>query len=236
MEPSLSNGAAAETAEINAESLTPIIAVTANKITAKAATTTIGNGAGKSTLLECVCGIQRATSGTIIGIEDFNKSVGYISQNFIYFLDLSVYENLLYFDNLYEVSNQRIEEVIDLCFLREKKNFIVKKLSGGYKQLLSLAIALLHEPKFLILDEPTSAMDPMFRQSFWQVIHSYNDNGGTVLVVTHFIEEVLECTKLIVLSKGTIVYDNDITNIAKEKNIQKIMQIIKEKTEGMYYG
>lgn len=194
------------------------------------------NGAGKSTLLECVCGIQRATSGTIIGIEDFNKSVGYISQNFIYFLDLSVYENLLYFANLYEVSNQRIEEVIDLCFLREKKNFIVKKLSGGYKQLLSLAIALLHEPKFLILDEPTSAMDPMFRQSFWQVIHSYNDNGGTVLVVTHFIEEVLECTKLIVLSKGTIVYDNDITNIAKEKNIQKIMQIIKEKTEGMYYG
>ena len=137
---------------------------------------------------------------------------------------------------MYEVSNQRIEEVIDLCFLREKKNFIVKKLSGGYKQLLSLAIALLHEPKFLILDEPTSAMDPMFRQSFWQVIHSYNDNGGTVLVVTHFIEEVLECTKLIVLSKGTIVYDNDITNIAKEKNIQKIMQIIKEKTEGMYYG
>ena len=194
------------------------------------------NGSGKSTLLECILGIQKITDGKIVGIKNFDANVGYVSQNFSHFLDLTVMENMLYFANLYNIDDGRIEEVLKLCYLTEKKNLIVKKLSGGYKQLLSLAIALLHNPKFLILDEPTSAMDPMFRMHFWEIVHDYNHKGGTAFIVTHFGEEVLECSRLIILSKGVITYNEDIKTISKEKNLQQIIEIIKQNTDGLYYG
>lgn len=194
------------------------------------------NGSGKSTLLECILGIQKPSCGEIIGLDNFKEEIGYVSQNFSHFLDLTVLENVLYFANLYDINQERVEEVLNICFLSERKSFIVKKLSGGYKQLLSLAIALLHKPKFLILDEPTSAMDPMFRTCFWKIVHDFNKGGGTVLIVTHFSEEILECSRLIILSKGQVSYDKDILSLCKSKNISKIIEIIKENTDGLYYG
>lgn len=182
------------------------------------------NGAGKTTLIELICRVKSADSGEIIinGIpltdkkakNDIKRTIGYMPQSLSLFNDLTVEENLGYLSEIYDMSKERVEETIKLCNLTEMRKKLAKNLSGGYKQLLSLAGAILHKPKFLILDEPTSAMDPIFRQNFWKIIHSCNEDGATVLVITHYMEELLECDNFACLSNGVIVYDGKVKDVA----------------------
>jgi len=179
------------------------------------------NGSGKSTLIEIICGIKKANSGEVFfkGLNVFNKknkiktnkSLGYMPQNFILYQDLTVFENLSYVASVYSLKNKdRVNEVLKECFLEDNKNVLAGNLSGGYKQLLSMASAMLYSPEFLILDEPTSAMDPIFRKRFWQVIKNLNQNGTTILLITHYIEELLECDNFLCLSKGKIKYSGSV--------------------------
>ena len=169
------------------------------------------NGSGKSTLVDLVCGVKTFDSGEILinGISNKDKKmrnqikylIGYMPQNICLFNDLTVEENLKYLSAIYKLDTD-IDALLEQCYLKDHRKTLTNNLSGGYKQLLSLASALIHSPKFLILDEPTSAMDPVFRRNFWKIIKNYNKDGNTILVITHYLEEILECKHFACLSEG----------------------------------
>ncbi|MBQ4558543.1 MAG: ABC transporter ATP-binding protein [Clostridia bacterium] len=195
------------------------------------------NGAGKSTLLEIVSGVKSADSGQIFvnDIDIFDKKarylvkkiLGYMPQTFGLFHDLTVEENLKYLCAIYNIDDtkQRVEELLELCYLTKKRKVLSRNLSGGYKQLLNLAGALVHSPKLLILDEPTSSMDPIFRKDFWKIIKKCNKEGMTILLITHHIEELLECDTFACLANGKIVFDDKV-KLFKEKGFIDVDQII----------
>lgn len=205
------------------------------------------NGSGKSTLIELICGVKKFDSGEIFingtsledkkGLNKIRFEFGYMPQHFSLFNDLTVRENLEYMQSVYLVANNsRIDDILKLCFLEDKQTMLAKNLSGGYKQLLSLASSLLHQPKLLILDEPTSAMDPLFRKQFWSVIHKLNKEGTTIFVTTHHMEEIFECQRLDCLANGKIVFSEKVEELfgqGKSTTIEEILKkyILKDKYE-----
>ncbi len=194
------------------------------------------NGAGKSTLIEIICGVKKLDKGDIF-ISDINIAerkrnkeikalIGYMPQSFALFNDLTVKENLGYLCAVYGLDEKvRISEVIKTCNLVGKENVLASNLSGGYRQLLSLAGAIIHQPKILILDEPSSAMDPLFRKEFWKIIKKYRKNGATVLLITHHMEELNECDSFALLKEGKIAIDKSVKEYAKNGliNIDKLL-------------
>jgi ABC-2 type transport system ATP-binding protein len=149
-------------------------------------------------------------------------------QNFSLFNDLTVKENLEYLYSVYELNNfSVIQETIDKCFLSGKEQITAKNLSGGYRQLLSLAGSIMHNPRLLILDEPTSAMDPLFRSQFWNIIYSYNERGTAVLVTTHYMEEILNCKRFLCLASGRIIHKNDVENIFENGKFRSVDEMLK---------
>ncbi len=196
------------------------------------------NGSGKSTLIEIICGIKKANSGSVHILNEsiknskerknIKKSIGYMPQHFCLFNDLTVKENLIYMASIYELQNKDIvNEILETCYLTEVQNYLAKNLSGGYKQLLSLAVAIIHNPKLLILDEPTSAMDPLFRKRFWKIIKNYNQTQHTaVLVTTHYMEEIFECNNIMFLSAGKIIHSNSVSNIFENGKFKTINDVL----------
>lgn len=194
------------------------------------------NGAGKSTLIELLCGVRRPDSGQIFldGKELRHRSdsdrrpVGYMPQQGALFPDLTVRENLCYLGTVYNIQNltERAEKTEALCFLADKSHMLWKNLSGGYRQLASLAAAILHEPKLLILDEPTSAMDPLFRRQFWQIIHRLKETDTTVLVSTHHVEEIIECDRMLVLSEGVIIHSTEVSEMYENGRFQSVDEVL----------
>lgn len=192
------------------------------------------NGAGKSTLIELVCGVKKIDSGKIylnnLDIESKQNKLpikfvfGYMPQSFSLFNDLTVSENLRYLCSVYKLDEEKeVKRVLKLCKLEEVSNVLASHLSGGYRQLLSLAGALIHSPKLLILDEPTSSMDPLFRKNFWKII---KDCDSTILVITHYMEELLKCDSFACLSNGKIVYDGKLSSFKsfQDLDIETILE------------
>lgn len=196
------------------------------------------NGSGKSTLIEIICGIKKANSGNVYILnksitnarerKNTKKTIGYMPQHFCLFNDLTVKENLLYMASIYELQKENVvNEIIEKCYLKEVENYLAKNLSGGYKQLLSLASAIIHNPKLLILDEPTSAMDPLFRKRFWKIIKYYNKTQNTtVLVTTHYMEEIFECDNIMFLSAGKIIHSNPVNQIFENGKFKTINEVL----------
>lgn len=185
------------------------------------------NGAGKSTLIECVCGVKTFDKGQIL-INDINvldkknrKSVknmiGYMPQAFSMFNDLTIEENLAYLCAIYGVDEKEcVEKAINRCYLNKHRKTLAKNLSGGYRQLLSMASAIIHNPKFLILDEPTASMDPIFRRQFWKIVNDCRNNDTTVLVITHYMEELVECDNFVCLADGNVAFEGTVSDFKKE--------------------
>lgn len=206
---------------------TPVLKGVSFKLTQGEKKALIGvNGSGKSTLIEIICGVKKESTGSVDGIINDCKNFGYMCQSFSLFADLTVRGNLEYFALIYGVDKSRIDEVINMCFLTEKQNYLCCNLSGGYKQLTSLAVAILHKPKLLILDEPTSAMDPLFRDKFWKIIDLYSALGNAILIITHYIEEVEKCDSIMVLSDGKIIFDKSVQETFKEGQKLSIAELI----------
>ncbi len=195
------------------------------------------NGAGKTTLIELICGVKPFDFGKIY-LQDndisnkskrkfLKKLIGYMPQTFSLFNDLTVKENLGYLCSVYNLPVNKANEIINLCNLQNHRDILAKNLSGGYRQLLSLSSAIIHSPKILILDEPTSAMDPIFRRKFWEIIDYCRENGMTIFVITHFLEELLECDSFICLSQGEIKFDGKVKDFKKNGfiDIKKIVKI-----------
>lgn len=120
-----------------------------------------------------------------------------------------------------------MDKIIDECGLKDFSKTLAKNLSGGYKQLLSMAIAMIHSPDIIILDEPTSAMDPIFRKKFWEITNNYRKQGKMVLLITHYLEELLQCDSFVCLSDGKICFDGKVENF-KEKGLLNIEKVLEE--------
>ena len=185
------------------------------------------NGVGKTTLIECICGIKKIDGGDIVmdgkdlsdrkAQKEIKKHFGYMPQSFGMMNDLTVRENLGYLSAIYGLEKGRVEEVEEICGLTAQAKVLARNLSGGYRQLLSMACAMIHEPAFLILDEPTVAMDPLFRQNFRKIVEGCREKGATVLFITHYYEELSQCDSFACLADGRIAYDGSPVDAAKQE-------------------
>ncbi len=175
------------------------------------------NGAGKSTTIRMLCGLLQSTGGTArVGGFDVNAepdkvkaTIGYMSQRFSLYEDLTVVENINFYGRVYGLSSTAIEArkkwVLEIANLNGRENSITGTLSGGWKQRLALGCAVLHEPRIVFLDEPTSGVDPVMRRKFWELINDLSSQGVTVLVTTHFLEEAEYCNDIILINAGKII-------------------------------
>jgi len=175
------------------------------------------NGAGKSTTIRMLCGLLRPTEGRaqVAGYdvgrdpEQVRQHIGYMSQKFSLYNDLKVIENLRLFAGLYSVPAKELRDRIDwalqMANLKGRENLITRTLPGGWKQRLALGCAVLHRPPIVFLDEPTSGVDPITRRQFWDLIHQMAQEGVTVFVTTHYMEEAEYCNRLALIFRGRIV-------------------------------
>ena len=173
------------------------------------------NGSGKTTSFRMLLGLLSPTEGhaTVLGYDTYRQAeqvrarVGYMSQKFAIYDDLTVWENLQFYGGVYGITDKaRIDETIALVGLSDHKKTITRELSGGWRQRLALGIALVHSPKLLFLDEPTSGVDPTARRAFWDLIYNLADRGVTVLVTTHYMDEAEQlCDRIAILDEGKII-------------------------------
>jgi drug efflux transport system ATP-binding protein len=175
------------------------------------------NGAGKSTTIRMLCGLLAPTSGTaaVAGVdiaanpEAVKRRIGYMSQRFSLYNDLTVEENIRFFGGVYGLSDrelgERQREAVHLAGLDGRERLLTRELSGGWKQRLALGCAMLHRPGIVFLDEPTGGTDPISRRLFWDVINGLAQEGTTVLVTTHYLDEAEYCNELVLMHAGRIV-------------------------------
>ena len=175
------------------------------------------NGAGKSTTIRMLCGLLKPSAGRamVAGYdvsrdpEAVRQNIGYMSQKFSLYNDLTVMENLRLFAGLYSVPakelSSRIEWALEMADLKGQENLLTRTLPGGWKQRLALGCAVLHRPPIIFLDEPTSGVDPISRRRFWDLVHQMAQDGVTVFVTTHYMEEAEYCNRLALIFRGKIV-------------------------------
>jgi len=175
------------------------------------------NGSGKSTTIRMLCGILAPSSGDakVAGFdvntepEKIKEAIGYVSQRFSLYGDLTVEENLWFFGRIYQlpfkILRQRIEEVMKMTGLDKWRNFIAGNFSGGWKQRLAVANGILHRPKILFLDEPTSGIDPLSRRALWEILYELADQGVALFVTTHYMEEAERCNEIAFISQGKLL-------------------------------
>ena len=175
------------------------------------------NGCGKSTTIRMLCGLLEPTSGDIEVLghklpqdaEVVKRSIGYMTQKFSLYEDLSVVENLDFLAAVHGLAGakkkQRLDEMYERYHLGNLKKQIAGTMSGGQKQRLALAGSVLHEPELLLLDEPTSAVDPQSRRDFWDALFDLSEAGTTLLVSTHYMDEAERCHRLAILDRGRLV-------------------------------
>ena len=172
------------------------------------------NGCGKTTAIRMLTELLKPSAGEVEVLgrklprdaEKLRLNIGYMTQNFSLYNDLTVKENLQFVAKIYGVSGQarrkRIDELLDIYGLEKRKNQMAGSMSGGQRQRLGLSAATLHKPELLFLDEPTSAVDPENRREFWEQLFDLSDQGTSILVSTHYMDEAERCHKLAILDTG----------------------------------
>ncbi|MCB1214061.1 MAG: ATP-binding cassette domain-containing protein [Deltaproteobacteria bacterium] len=175
------------------------------------------NGAGKSTTIRMLCGILEPSGGTatvagydvLSSPEAIKKSIGYVSQKFSLYSDLTVRENLIFFGKIYGLNKKELQarqaEVVQFTGLFPYQDYLAGTLSGGFKQRLALANALLHKPRILFLDEPTAGVDPLSRRDLWEILYQLAEQGVALFVTTHYMEEAERCNQIAFISQGELL-------------------------------
>jgi len=175
------------------------------------------NGAGKSTTIRMLCGLLTPTAGrgSVNGLdiatrpEEIRRVIGYMSQKFSLYDDLTAEENIDFFAGMYGVPREQREErkryALEMANLTERRRAMTRTLSGGWKQRLALGCAILHDPPVLFLDEPTSGVDPIARQAFWDLIREFSKTGHTVFVSTHYMDEAEYCHRVALMYRGKVI-------------------------------
>ena len=195
------------------------------------------NGAGKSTTLRMLCGILEPSEGggTVLGIdlardpERIKSVIGYMSQKFSLYDDLTVVENLIFYARVYEVSgaqrSTRMARMIQLADLAGRESQLAGTLSGGYRQRLALACALVHSPRLIFLDEPTAGVDPVSRRNFWGLIRRLADQGTTIMVTTHYMDEAELCDSLGFIYQGKLIAQGSPAVIKSETFRRPVIEV-----------
>lgn len=198
------------------------------------------NGAGKSTTIRMMCGILSPTSGngTVAGFdiitqpELIKENIGYMSQRFSLYEDLTVEENIAFYAGVYRLPadkrKERMEWVISMAGLADRRTSKAGELSGGWKQRLALGCAILHEPPVIFLDEPTSGVDPLSRRKFWKLIRSMAAHGITVFVTTHYMDEAEFCDRLAMIYRGELVAVGTPLELKQQRSINGILPSLEE--------
>ncbi len=175
------------------------------------------NGSGKSTTIRMLCGLLQSTSGTasVAGFDintapdEIKKNIGYMSQKFSLYDDITCMENIRFWGGIYGLSDAKIEErgkwAIAIAGLEGREQSLPRDLPGGFKQRLALGCAMLHEPKVVFLDEPTGGVDPIMRRRFWDLIRQLAEEGTTVFVTTHYLDEAEYCNRIMLIHAGKII-------------------------------
>ena len=172
------------------------------------------NGSGKTTTIRMLLGLLEPTEGraTVLGYDAFRQSeqvrarAGYMSQKFALYDDLTVLENLTFYGGVYGIRDRRqIEATLELVGISDHKSELTRGLSAGWRQRLAFGIALVHQPKLLFLDEPTSGVDPNARRSFWDLIYQLAATGVTILVTTHYMDEAEYCERVGIMRDGRLL-------------------------------
>ena len=197
------------------------------------------NGSGKSTTIRMLCGLLTPTEGNanVLGTEIpgdaslLKPKIGYMTQKFSLFGDLTVFENLQFIAEIYSYPRAeraaRIEELLEEYDLVQQRKQFAGTMSGGQKQRLALACAVLHHPDLLLLDEPTSAVDPQSRRDFWAILFRLAQSGTTIMVSTHYMDEAERCHRLAILDRGVKVADGTPQDLQNETGMH-IIEVIAE--------
>jgi ABC-2 type transport system ATP-binding protein len=187
------------------------------------------NGSGKTTTIRMLCGllVPDGGEGECIGLDIIRQAplirrhVGYMTQKFSFYEDLTVFENLDFVASVYEMKNRRaaVEDIMNRMGLADRRDQLAGQLSGGWKQRLALAACVLHQPKLLLLDEPTAGVDAKARREFWDLIHDMAGEGLTVLVSTHYMDEAERCNRIVYLGNGRIIVQGDAEEVSRQSNL-----------------
>lgn len=182
------------------------------------------NGSGKTTTIRMICGLLKITegSGTCLGFDikkesaEIKARTGYMTQKFSFWSDLTIRENIEFVGRLYQLPNLRkkVDETLEGLGLQDRQKQLAGALSGGWKQRMALAALTMHEPRLLLLDEPTAGVDPQARRDFWDEIHRLTSQKGvTALVSTHYMDEAERCDKVVYLANGMKVTEGTVQQI-----------------------
>lgn len=187
------------------------------------------NGSGKTTFIRMLCGLLRPDdgSGTCLGFdvrtqsEQIKLQVGYMTQRFSFYEDLSIRENLDFVARMYGIPHRKsaVRDSVDKLGLAGRQNQLAGELSGGWKQRMALAACLIHNPKLLLLDEPTAGVDPKARRDFWEQIHELAADGLTFLITTHYMDEAEQCSRLAYIAYGKLLANGTVGDVIAQAGL-----------------
>src|SRR5580693_8314338 len=187
------------------------------------------NGSGKTTTIRMLCGLLRADegTGTCLGYdvrtqsEEIKRETGYMTQKFSFWEDLSIRENLEFVARIYGLDDRKakVDATLQRLGLVKRQQQLAGHLSGGWKQRLALAACTLHEPRLLLLDEPTAGVDPKARRDFWEEIHALSEAGLTVLVSTHYMDEAERCDRIVYILNGKLVARGTVAEVIEQSGL-----------------
>jgi len=195
------------------------------------------NGAGKTTMIKMLCGLLEASRGRIslagqrhnLRSSEVRQKLGYMSQRFTLYDDLTIQQNLEFYCGVYQVPRsqrpQKINWVLTICGLLGQENMLTGQLPGGWKQRVAFGASVMHEPEILFLDEPTSGVDPLARRQFWRLINDFARQGTAILVTTHYLEEAEQCHRLGFMVAGEVVAQGSPTEI-KAAQPGQLMELV----------
>jgi ABC-2 type transport system ATP-binding protein len=201
------------------------------------------NGSGKTTTIRMLCGVIAPTSGggTVMGYDVVNEpervreNIGYMSQKFSLFQDLTVDENLRFYSGIYGLTPEKYAErrayILRMADLEGREDELTGNLSVGWKQRLALGCATIHEPKLIFLDEPTSGVDPTARRQFWELLNDLANEGVTLFVTTHYMDEATHCNRLAFIYRGTIIAEGTPQEVKADLTADTILQIAVDRGE-----
>lgn len=206
------------------------------------------NGAGKTTAMRILCGLSYPTSGsgTVAGYdvmhdgEDIKRHIGYMSQRFSLYNDLTVWENMRLFAGIYGLTSkqteQRSTELLDRLNFSSERNTLVGSLPLGWKQKLSFAIATIHRPEVVFLDEPTGGVDPVTRRQFWELIYEAANEGTTIFVTTHYMDEAEYCSRLSIMVDGKVQALNTPARLKQQYAAESMDEVFRTLARGAKRG
>lgn len=201
------------------------------------------DGAGKTTLIRMLCGLTQPDKGTadILGFDllkqtgKIKNNIGYLSQKFSLYSDLTIDENIEFFAELHGVKHfkERRNELLEFTRLTKFRKFLAGKLSGGMKQKLALACTLIHKPKIIFLDEPTTGVDPVSRRDFWKILSELHNDGVTIVISTPYMDEAERFNTIVMMNNGKLLM-NDSPAAIKASMKKMILEIVTPKLRETY--